>query len=51
MTTIAEHLRIIRENLDALSSEHAEHGNEFLAIVEAEKAVEEVEKAIRQRIG
>ncbi len=53
MSTIAEHLRIIRKNLEELSdehAEHAEHANEWLVITETEKTLDEVGMVFNQRI-
>jgi hypothetical protein len=51
MSTIGEHIATIRAELEELSDEHSECGNEWLAITEAEKAVDEIEKVMNQRIG
>lgn len=50
MSTIQEHLSTIRVHLGELSDEHAKHGNEFLAIVEAEKTIDEIETLFKQRL-
>lgn len=49
--TIAEHIETIRAQLGQLSDEHADRANECLAIVEAEKVVDEIDKLFTQRLN
>ena len=51
MSTIHENISLIREILQDLSEEHAEHANEWLAITEAEKAIDEIENVFKQRLS
>jgi hypothetical protein len=51
VSTIKENISLIRAILQDLSDEHAEHASEWLAITEAEKMIDEIEKVFKQRIG